>query len=211
MLQAGALDGELVAELGELLRRAPERHRVVLGLPEVARIDDGREKRHSTHRRHAGRRALRDHRRRAAAALVARATPTPPDREAARRHRRPPTPAGEAMRRHDEANPDDLEMSLPFHTLVAASLQRRGKILSEVRRASRRRRRRRRRARRRRASGGGACGWWCLRAAAAGAGAGRRGSAWARRRPAARLPACSERSVVRSRSPSLRDRALSSR
>ena len=39
------------------------------------------------------------------------------------------------MRRHDEANRDDLEMSLPFHTLVAASLQRRGKILSEIRRA----------------------------------------------------------------------------
>ena len=36
------------------------------------------------------------------------------------------------MRRHDEANPDDLEMSLPFHTLVAASLQRRGKVASCV-------------------------------------------------------------------------------
>ena len=31
MLQAGALDGELVAELGELLRPRAERHRVVLG------------------------------------------------------------------------------------------------------------------------------------------------------------------------------------
>ena len=47
------------------------------------------------------------------------------------------------MRRHDEANPDDLEMSLPFHTLVAASLQRRGKILSVSRKSAEPSRRRR--------------------------------------------------------------------
>ena len=42
------------------------------------------------------------------------------------------------MRRHDEANRGEDDNDLPFHTLVAASLQRRGKILSEIRRARRR-------------------------------------------------------------------------